>query len=391
MGLRAAVSALTGLDTLGKKIADPSDKGVVARTGRAVCDLYGSNGGLTGLALVGAGGYLGVLEACGRYWDDLPADPPKWNSPFEGGQCNTSYRIVAKGMRVEGIESETRGSFDEIEGRITSIRTIPNSVDPNYVSGIEGFNEFGYRAYAYFGGNQSIKVIPSSVVLSVKRLDGQPDNCGDPPPDLVTDPNYPKPRKFGEPFDVGEGGELDPWTFTQKPDGTISGSPTGGNPLYPPSFPGVDFPDFSVEGEGGGGDEGIPPSFPVKKGDPVTPPQGVNSGEEGEPEKPEGSDENTVCIGYSWDGSDWPTSLGKIIDTDTVFPFVWGNLQLKLKDSEGGSFVGDNLRLYSSRGCITTPYEGVEVVGLIWQKNASFKASFTPLFVTKDDEGIQEV
>jgi hypothetical protein len=151
--------------------------------------------------------------------------------------------------------------------------------------------------------------------------------------------------------------------------------------------PSVTFPDLGLEiplqiggGEGSdGGATGTPLPPPVESGSPQDIDPEDESGELGEPTPPTEPGFEYRCIGYDWECDDFPSRVGKILGTDTVFPFVWSNLQLKF--SVGNEIIrGDNLRLYSTKGSIITPDDSLTVVGLYWQKTPSFSLRLTPIF-----------
>jgi len=134
------------------------------------------------------------IPSAGPFWnrvlcdrnDPLPPGPPP---PFTGGQCPTEYRVTI-----------SRTLFSESEGQPPSSATV-DRIGQGPVSGVfvrastEGAPSGRYEssiivafasgevtAGSTFVDNGSTGYVIDNV--SVVRTDGQPDNCGSPPPDI---------------------------------------------------------------------------------------------------------------------------------------------------------------------------------------------------------------
>lgn len=383
MSLSAISGVVSGLADLRKRLADPSDTSLQARFNRGLCDVYASNASAS--LVTGLGGAAVMEELCRPYWASQGDNPQLSKSPFTGGQCVTNYRVTGSGRTTGGDTFTASTGNQQVTGPITSIEPL---LRPDGLANVfrvkTATNTFGITS-ASFGNNSTIGIVPSTLTFAIVRLDGQPDNCGNPPDVVSPDPTYSKPRPIGSPTDIGSpGGAPDRWIFSPTPDGGLQGnpvpSPTGG---YPPSFPGIEFPGFSPVGTGG--ESSIPD--PIVEGEPTeSPDEPTGNGEETAPNTPGvGEEPNTeyVCIGYRWVLLGFPSREGKVIGTDTVFPRVVGNLQLKIREGEDGFVRGDNLRMYSDKGILLVPDSRLVCRGIFWSKAIPGRINLTPLYASK--------
>jgi len=124
-------------------------------------------------------------------WQHSAANAEPCYPIVRGGRCRTLYLVVCQCYRIDSQifeESETA-----INGPIVDIGYFgAGDEQAIYVT-----NTLGERAVA-FGYNASIAANPK--ILSVQRVDGRPDNCGDVPSYC---PVYPsRPRFAGNSFPV---------------------------------------------------------------------------------------------------------------------------------------------------------------------------------------------
>lgn len=120
--------------------------------------------------------------------DDDPSNlPPPATPPFVGGQCPVFYevRFQITDPRDPNRPSQTvqlRGDIAGAEARYTS----PSPDAFNFRLGILARDNSGARIFAQqAGGNESTEAFQKAwkiAILSVRRLDNQPDNCGSLPP-----------------------------------------------------------------------------------------------------------------------------------------------------------------------------------------------------------------
>lgn len=113
---------------------------------------------------------------------DNPIPPPS-EPPFTGGQCFTTYDVSTTAtLRINVPPSEdTSTRTDRFTGQINGLSEKPNSssgkdIVLNYTRPDGVQQEF--TLYGYSGTNASFT---SYGITGIVRVDGLPDNCGDPP------------------------------------------------------------------------------------------------------------------------------------------------------------------------------------------------------------------
>lgn len=343
-----------------------SGDGIRGKAGRVVCDAY-ANDPTNGLALSQQpGAALTFRYVCDDYWDGpdgyTPPTDPTEEVPFNGGQCDgVQYRVEWTATGVNNLGNPvTLQESQFIGGPIVSAtveRTEPSGrVRWDFrVENAAGDIETDDREVFKSSYNQPGAQLPEFGGPQITRQDGQPDTCGDPPPELVPSqpsPNAP-PRFWGDPIDVGEPNS--PFTITPSPPSigptgipiVPIDTPIGPSPFAPGSGP-ADIPD---------GDE--PP--PTSIGSPITP---------GEPDgeidsEPDGED-GAVTLGYFWSLSDANFQSKVPIASPTVYTRVAGNLQLRLQAESGVQFWGEPLRILGQSGTIYRPEAGIKVAAIAY-------------------------
>lgn len=242
--------------------ADDLTKWIQDRNRRA-CRLHARN------EAAGLYSDLGALRRpryghCTPYLDSINEGPTSGGSyepPFTGGQCEgTIYQVIVTltlGTDVPGgcdppFDISVNGAFG-VPGPIRGL-SLGSVVIP-------GANLPGKSAALNYGQNQQISLgttfggcnTPFAVIKSVTRLSGNPDTCGDPPPEYRP-PSYPPnlpplpPTTVAPPGGDGgddiqvdpdgnwricENGECTPWF----PPGGGSGPDSGGGPGEPDGPP----------------------------------------------------------------------------------------------------------------------------------------------------------
>lgn len=138
-----------------------------------------------------AGEYFGSMGAgynliCNR---QPPQDQPL---PFNGGQCPVEYTVTATATlkyQPDGSTIETDTNSTNVFGPILGLRYITGTsglqqqvvVDAHNAVGVPtAFNLFGTGGLFYWTG---------ATITGVVRVDGQPDNCGNPPRPVPPDPS----------------------------------------------------------------------------------------------------------------------------------------------------------------------------------------------------------
>lgn len=155
--------------------------------------------------------YTEARRAIPDFWRNLLCDTPAPapNPPaFTGGQCSARYRILGETFNYPNsqcIGNSSPFDFGAWWGPITGVSVV---VDGSFANG----RNFSLQ-FTSFGNLSFPKSIPETTRLFVgssfngcpnvrldafnpERIDGLPDNCGDPPPDYdpVTPPDVTVPR-----------------------------------------------------------------------------------------------------------------------------------------------------------------------------------------------------
>jgi hypothetical protein len=115
--------------------------------------------------------------------DDAEEDFP--SPPFTGGQCPVNYRVKTFNLVTFNDNSTVTLESGEfiVLGPITGLGSAPGGDacggGDDLAAGVFGAN--GFTVTGCPGGAKSITAIGFSLL---ERVDNQPDNCGDPPPDF---------------------------------------------------------------------------------------------------------------------------------------------------------------------------------------------------------------
>lgn len=246
---------------------------------RRACDIYAATGAVGDLV-----GGIGVIynPACGEYLGaDLPQFTEGAGPGFTGGQCvGVEYLVTFNAVVFSGpLAGQTVQQQSQHPGPIGGFSgPQPSAGNPNVPAMIlsHGLDQFG-RTSTEFSG------FTAANITNVQRIDGQPDNCGDPPSDPDT---YPPTRPGPPPaptFDYTDDDDGRPIQITIgdptiNADGTISVPITvgdvkldfsGGNPGGTPratNDPEADFDNGSDPirpGDDGQPDDGVDYDGPV--------------------------------------------------------------------------------------------------------------------------------
>lgn len=132
---------------------------------------------------------------------DRPEPPPQPPPPFQGGQCpDVLYDVgVAKSTTPDSFLWQLNESpiFGPISGGSVSPQTLGNALRTLTVTGRDGV----FTRTRSTSLNSTPE--PESLLVLVKRADGMPDTCGDPPP--PPPPPY-IPEPITEPIPDPDGG-----------------------------------------------------------------------------------------------------------------------------------------------------------------------------------------
>lgn len=195
-----------------------------------------------------------ITSALRGAWDTLcqprGALPPAPTPAFPGGQCPVSYRFIAQGR----FRRESDGQIFVIDENVILTGPLGGIQSRNINSTqSEFFMTTGSGEHVLLTGfNFVTNEWLGWTVISVTRLDGQPDVCGDPPPQYPALPATPISFDIDQEYNDG-GVELNIPVVYVPVDVTVA-------PIFRFNVGGIDF-DFDVGGvtinlPGTGGSEG---------------------------------------------------------------------------------------------------------------------------------------
>mgnify|MGYP003563682274 CR=1 FL=1 len=298
---------------------------------------------------------------CAPYHDEQGNDPgqPPQPPPFTGGQCPVTYNVTYRLVSDDG-NSPGDGSFASCPNTLgpisTQIREVSGLVFGGIVDG--GGVERCSRALSASVSNPRVEI------QSVVRVDGLPDDCGDPPGTPATPPIVGDPYPWGVP-------EVEPLTGVP----TFVDEPTSGPEGITINIDGGDI-NIPFSGDPGAIPPPRPEDGPLAEGMPQ--PGGTGAGGEDFGDPPDGF----VWVGARWELDNVPEGFGLIAGTlgNAVYPRVLGNIRLRLSAVEGGAqFPTDDIRLDVERGAILRPSAGFKVLGTYSNVIAGLVLTITPI------------
>lgn len=374
-----------GILSVRDEIENPTPGNPVGPVGRAVCNAIAS----TGYQNIPLNSRTGPGFVCEPYWNGEGIDPPEQPpAPFSGGQCEgvsydcdvllNSYNAACEATPFGPFTYRVRGPVKGLEGLSPQERcgtTLFRNVD------LVGTRSDGTDQIVDTTGNIGTSSIFEIVSLTVKRADGQPDDCGDPP----LPPSTPGPSNPGTPYgspiplpgfpDVDI--VVDPPVLP--PDGgppywpieirDPSGNPVGGPVVFSPSGNPPDLPP--------------PPPPPVQPGPPQEPSDPAGDIPDDIP--PEDEDEGLETIGYEWTLTGLPGNLSRIPGTSpAVLTTPYGNVQLRYEDGTGATRYSDNLPIRVVSGSILRQDTRLTVKGVVYSRRPDIGGiRLTPLRVRR--------
>jgi len=352
----------TANDTANFALNDP-----VTQSQRLVCDVWAANP--SALSLNPAGIADSMEAQCSPYYEELGVEPPgPAPPPFSGAQCpGVVYRIRYGTFRNGGSVSELGSSPKNFVG---PVEFFDNSDGFSIVQGIRGSQ--GESASASISRSDE----PAGFeVISVERVDGQPDDCGDPPAPFEPTPNYPRPPSFN-------------------PDGTVTPHPdTGDTTINIDTRVDIDGDEyFEVTGPGfeyvrspGFREPRIPEEQPEATDGPPSQPTG-DGGEVTDDLTEEQEEQGLETIGYAWSLSNYPSNAGIVQDTNPdVFFTPLGNVQL-VYDVNGSDRFSDNLPIRAASGTIIRNDASLKVRAVRFNKRPDVGGiTLTPIRRVKAD------
>lgn len=370
---------LNGLDQLSQIIADPNSGGAVraaiGNAGQRYCDWYGSV--QDGVAALGGPARATTDLVCGPYFAAAGFDGPQQVAPFEGGQCpGVIYEVWAEEFNpISGNFNplaKQGGALESISGPVLGLRL---QVGADCFTGFTNGRQLTIRGQG-FNDPAERTVVPTRCVanttgggvglrnLTLVRQDGQPDNCGDPEPQLQPGTNPPPaPPAFPSGETPGENPQGQPFFFV--PDIQLPGA----DPVPLDDEPLGDAPATPGPPAGGDGLPGDPTAIADEAGE-------VSGGADGEEvdfgEPPEGK----IWVGCVVE-TVTDTRIGNIPGTgpeSTVWPSVRGNVALKY-----GTFLGRSERINSRFFDIFRPNTALMVTGCFLQAQEGSTCKVFPI------------
>lgn len=357
-----AIDVLTDFDDLAEAIANPNPdrpfENAVGGFGRAVCDRYSA---VPSSFLVDA--ISPWDDLCGPYWDGQGYSPPAGVPPFQGGQCpgiNYGVTITRANGNIVGNTLFARGPITELS--VAQIGAFQYRVT------LAGFTSGG----APTSSSTTVNVLsgegaPTAVL---RRVDGQPDSCGN-PPDGPLQPG-PNPAPDPGPLPPGTGPAID-----------IRGNPVLVLPpnlfVSPTVNVAVDVGEISF---GNGGAGGGAPGGPV--GGAVQPGVGSGAGGGDNPfgEPPDGE----RWVGCKVTLTEKAKGLGVIPSSipNEVYAEVVGNARLKFS-SGTVSGLDSPVQLRSEVVCLWEPVRGMQPTGAFVNLKPGFSYTVQPYSVPLED------
>lgn len=357
MVIATDVGSLGDWDTAQNELTDPTADGPRPVLNRALCDAAATTPGNIAIGIVsGAAGPTVLGKFCKPYWDEQGGGPTV-EPPFEGGQCpGVAYTVRFTYSSPSGQQIVSYSGV----GPVLAVRQEPSG---NGCGGQQPPDREIYTIGATFSnvvrGPNTACVVNGAIDFVILRGDGQPDNCGNPPPVVVPPPNYPNPRPFNAPTTVNIGGD--------DYDVTIGGPQTdiNGDVYFPINIGGdvvVNIPASDPTAT-----PSLPDNPPSTEGPPVDSAPGDGSVDDEVPPEEEG-----FVAGYCWQVIPLPSTPPGIPRSDPiVWPNVIGNLRLRYK--VGGTVVsGPNVEIDSERGCLFPPLDKLPVVACTGNINTAY-------------------
>lgn len=218
-----------------------------------------------------------------------PTPPPPTPPPFTGGQCSGVSYIVTYSYDVEQgnpCGTQTFGPFTRTKiGPIRGLRTATTGVDCSCPGGsigavyLQSSNSSGGLVEEVVG-SRAQDCISGARIISVSRVGGSPDDCGDPPPPPPVPPpsqpiNFTYVNNQGD--NVNVSGDVNigipiliaPFTLVAPVTITAGGISFNGSVNLSPEFDVTISPSFggSGNGPGGGGGGTGQPTQPIPPDD----------------------------------------------------------------------------------------------------------------------------
>lgn len=334
---------------------------------RQACKVYANNPGAINDRPAAA-----YERVCRPFLDNIGyGDGPTAKKPFEGGQCaSVNYRINwswSAGSFNSGPQEAVRsGPLTFSRAGTGSLDCGPNGGTYNQFTLIDGTGQSPLSLLAGCGATLNS--------LTVTRVDGLPDTCGNPPPEY-TEPQPPdEPETGPRPFIFAPDFNFDV-DVNLDVDGRISIDIGTGPIVIDPFGDGGD----DGGGDGGGGEDapGTPEPGPELPGG-----NGGFGGDDGFGAPPAGKRWIGACIRIAPSTNSQPPIPGS--PPDDVYPTVIGNI--RLVGAPGGSRLTDTpIQIRAKHVCVWEPVRGFNPTAVSVDLLPGYGYTYRPYAVPEDN------
>lgn len=358
----AIASEVAGLTSARNALTDATDDSFQTQVNRRLCDALATAPGQFAADWNTSAGL--TQSFCRPYYLQNGDTPPSEQAPFQGGQCpGVEYQGTYRQVTYTGLEqcneNTLLGAFQGT-GPVSLVGPRPR---PGFPSS-PGQTFWECRLEYGDGGRQNVFGLtqdnscpaPTFEMLTISRVDGQADNCGNPPGELQPPPNYSRPADPTAPISVThDGGQTTNININTKIDAsgeeyieittegdsyTLQVSPDGDAPVLPTEEPPAPTEGTPVEPVGDTGD--------VQ--DDIT-----------EQEEDEGFE----TVGYKWRIIGIPSGFSGIPNTSPrIFPTTVGNVQLRMENEGGLQMFSDQVRILTEDGLVLRQDSSFKVKGV---------------------------
>lgn len=349
-------------------IRDGQPIGATAKLGlelaRVACRRYGSDP-----ASYPSDTALNYEKACRPYLEDIgQGSGPQLELPFRGGQCYTNYSYIYSFRNPN--TGEIQDSNQTISGRIIGLFERNNSNGVTKTGGVERQLSPGAPIDQISLGTTNIGAPLDQSIRNIQRIDGAPDDCGNPEPEVrqPTGPTIVLPPIV--PIIIAPEFNVDA-EVTVNLDGTVNIDIGTGDITIDP---------FGDDNDGGGSDGGGPDDAPpAPEPGPELP--GGNGGFGGDDlfgEPPAGRRWVGCCITIT----SRPTNQPPIPNTppEDVYAAVVGNIRL-VYDAAGSRQTDTPVRIQARKVCVWEAVRKLNPVGVSVDLQAGFGYVYRPYSV----------